>query len=93
MSHTPGKWEIYHELNVQSEAGDFIASCGVNSNRKNNMEICKSNARLIASAPELLEACKHSLNAFARKRDVMTNEEFEATKELNNAIAKAEGKE
>jgi hypothetical protein len=46
----------------------------------------QANARLIAAAPELLEACKK----FVNKQGVMTWDEYESAKA---AIAKAEGRE
>ncbi len=45
-----------------------------------------ANARLIASAPDLLEACKISLVG----ADMMTPEQYEF---ITTAISKAEGKE
>jgi hypothetical protein len=49
-------------------------------------EECEANARLIAAAPELLEACKEALkNCDGRTQPTLT-------RKLSQAIAKAEGK-
>ena len=51
--HTQGPWILEYGVNVKSVKGDFVASCG-GSGRDINISI--ANARLIAAAPELLEA-------------------------------------
>ena len=52
--HTSGEWRVYAELNVENQNGEFIASCGVNGR---DIEENMANAKLIAAAPDLLEAC------------------------------------
>ena len=52
MKHTKGKWEINrdkYELFINSESGMI---CNINDLQSSNIE----NAKLIAAAPELLEA-------------------------------------
>lgn len=49
-----------------------------------------SNSRLIASAPELLDACKEALNAFWGTSESPGQDE--AIESLKNAIAMATGK-
>jgi hypothetical protein len=58
MAHTPGKWEAFpsdakddERLGVQSKHGPIVADCGIASNPHS-----LANARLIAAAPDLLEA-------------------------------------
>jgi len=52
-----------------------------------NLEEMEANANLIAAAPELLEACKLARSALVARSGVDPT-----TKELDEAIAKAEGK-
>ena len=66
MSHTPGPWEakapVEHGAHVYGPHGVTVAWCGTNSTFKRagyysiSMEESGANARLIAAAPELLEA-------------------------------------
>ena len=59
MTHTPGPWKINPRASmvVESESGRTIASCGAyTSNTENTEPENQANARLIAAAPELLEA-------------------------------------
>ena len=51
--HTPGPWEVEYKVNVKSSKGDFVASCGCNGR---DIDVSIANAKLIAVAPELLEA-------------------------------------
>ncbi len=83
MSHTPGPWEI----DTQGD-GIYGAQRTVHAAR-----ICtlthhsrmEANARLIAAAPEMLEALKVA-------RDIL-NFKGERNEIVDNAIAKAEGRE
>ncbi len=88
--HTPGKWEI-------CESGWFVISetahiCQMMGSRRDKEK--KANARLIAAAPELLEALKRIRDGFDGyditdwKAIVEENREVAA-----NAIASAEGNE
>ena len=61
--HTPGPWEIGRASAPNTGAtpirwkGENIAwACGKDSAHRFNSETARSNARLIAAAPELLEA-------------------------------------
>jgi len=76
-NHTPGPWH-HKDDEVFSFRNSLVCDCGGFSDSK-------ANARLIAAAPELLEAlkllCQHS---DSWKPDVWNN--------ARSAIAKAEGK-
>jgi hypothetical protein len=87
-AHTPGPWhadlpEKIHPRFVRDTAEVVIAYCD------RGLEEAKANARLIAAAPELLEACKTlvaardgSINGMAMMTDV-------AADQARAAIAKA----
>jgi hypothetical protein len=94
MKHTPGKWETWGGgLNVRTVVGqDFVALCGANGYPPENMV---ANARLIASAPELLQQCKNTLRQIKQvyiKGDTKTEGLCLSIKGLRGVIAKAEGK-
>lgn len=97
MKHTEGPWMVIDSEREDSLPGEqqVIGSRGglvcdlMPTLTPLAIEESKSNAHLIASAPELLEACKLSLNhgnfkAFSHKHDIK--------KMLEDAIAKAEGR-
>lgn len=64
--------------------GCIIASFNnAHGNRKHAFDEARANALLIAAAPELLEACKFSLES---------GDDLEAIRKLKAAINKAEGK-
>jgi len=96
--HTPGPWKVTTNLdywvepvNFEGGEGEFkgIALCGdihwPNSNEK-QFE-WEANARLIAAAPDMLEALKAAL-CDAEGGDVPTQATIDA---MNAAITKAEG--
>lgn len=92
--HTPGPWRLMNSskagfLNVYTthqtgelEATDFI--CEIGPGARNEGEI-NANARLIAAAPELLEACK------AVSRLDYLQEHNALAAQVKAAIQKAEG--
>ena len=66
--HTPGPWEAERIDNskcvdIKCERGFFIATCHDGVRGGSN---AIANARLIAAAPELLEALKHCEDVFMR---------------------------
>ena len=106
--HTPGPWEVLPEsdshegpLNIVSEyeekggraSANWIAECDLQSDEAQN----RANARLIAAAPDLLEAANLTALHFERMNlhpdvNFMGDDEHEAWGALNRAIAKAEGR-
>lgn len=91
--HTPGPWRVCG-LNVACNKEIVVASCYRDSLesvvvRPKEMEECLANARLIAAAPELLEALK----------DAIETAEFEKHpfrpwhKKAKDVIARIEGGE
>lgn len=88
--HTPGPW---HNLQGFNKEGLFVCEeiepniCEMTSSR--SIEETQANARLIAAAPELLEALKGMLEW--SRRVTVSNPGMEPAKALQ-AIAKAEGR-
>lgn len=107
MKHTPGKWEVdgtsVYGLQDCSWQGKpdkknrFFLKVYSGGRDTASEEELEANARLIASAPELLEACKEVDLYF--KGLIMLGQispEFEKSElynKIQQAIAKAEGKE
>ncbi len=90
--HTPGPWNVNFETGeVLSEAAVIGTIYGAWTEHLNDpiSEECKANARLIAAAPELLEACKSALGY--RKQTHHGTDKCIAI--LTGVIAKAEGDE
>ncbi len=93
--HTPTPWAwcndntcLYGNENKEKSTQDCILHCDGAINAPN-----EEDARLIASAPELLEECKEFMTAYMIKDDEKRQIAlFRATKSANLAIAKAEGK-
>ena len=93
--YTPGPW-IY-------DAGAFYAKCQLNergmtrespiaemlNGREDDYE---ANARLIAAAPELLEACELALKVLEQS-GMITRQLLDADRKLRAAIAKAKGEQ
>lgn len=93
--YTVGPWHIKPDrkaftIHIQSELEHILTIQGMN-------ETNQANARLIAAAPELLEACKLFMELdppipFAGN-DGRIPEWFDMFKKMQAAIAKAEGRE
>ena len=106
-AHTPGPWKICmhmesDDLVVRSDDiyQDIVANCQCDSYSLTNQVGAaaerEANARLIAAAPEMLEALRAVLpvlEGLAKERHVMAGEarRGEHRDKLHTAIAKAEG--
>ena len=106
--HTKGPWKL-EEFDsgwaIETATGDYYIADVLKSNDANTHEtIDAANARLIAAAPELLEALKQlqfevSINHYSYEDDDDKNSSVthrklnEALKKAMGAIAKAEGSE
>ena len=89
MTHTKGQWKY----EVQDEDGWYTVWTdykGTGASIAENIGE-EANAQLIASAPELLEACKLLLEAVEEARIDSDSWEYEY-KKLQEVISKAEGK-
>ena len=85
MTHTPGPWEEVKRTKttiINDSKGLRIAMLSVRPNTSGN-------ARLIAAAPDLLEACEMALEGLCAGFDDWMLDDTETA--LNNAIAKARG--
>ncbi len=88
MSHTPGPWTALKK-NVWSVQNDELTEIATVGTTTSGMDAEKeANARLIAAAPDLLEACK-------RAYDLLHDDDYEddGTGFLDAVIEKAEGRE
>ena len=92
--HTPGPWEVRNSGNVQGRN----ARCEIVKEGQALLatmaglgEIDYANARLIAAAPDMLEACKECLE-FMLKWDIKKNVISGLSLQLLATIVKAEGK-
>jgi hypothetical protein len=56
MKHTPGPWKIYYSGQIGDADGRFVCGFRWDSYREFNNGNNAATARLIAAAPELLEA-------------------------------------
>jgi hypothetical protein len=103
-AHTPGPWEIDQWAQHTRRAG-FPASIGQPEDADDPMSICTmdgdgdmatewANARLIASAPELLDAAKYAMGVIAAAAPNDDSEEAgyfrKAWDKLCHAVARAE---
>lgn len=67
--HTPGPWTIgrgYSSTNatpIRVNGGNLAWVCGLDSEWQFTKEQTAANARLIAAAPDLLDACEESVEA------------------------------
>lgn len=93
--HTPGPWHVvpYGDGNQKvvcsDEAGNWrIAFMATSSGSREELAEIKANARLIAAAPELLEALKDLVTSVEALRVVGLDKEIELARA---ALSKAEG--
>ena len=92
MSHTPGPWNL--GINYVPYEYDYFW-CHTENNKNicsipgTKDEIQEANARLIAAAPDLLEACKSALHSFKKYETEFPNHPLFG--ELEQAIKKAKG--
>jgi hypothetical protein len=85
--HTPGPWQVYRRSIVTASDKSIVAEIVVNGDQSET----KSNAYLIAAAPNMLEALKQAKTAML-KTGPRPNTDDEIMHLLDAAIAKAEGK-
>lgn len=93
--HTEGPWHIgvrqpASDKFIYGPKGEEVADCDRLTNFPDEN---LGNARLIAAAPELLEACKYALECLEELQSEIDPESsgYGRWKQLKEAIAKAEG--
>lgn len=89
--YTKGPWIYggqYGDKGIEIVAGDKLLAVAFHSGRE--FDETMSNARLIAAAPEMYEACLSALGALSTVEP--TNIINVAVKSLKQALAKAEGR-
>ena len=94
MTHTPGEWNIKYQHNVFG-GKRLVANCGgytSNVPSDNADAVNQANARLIAAAPDLLDACEMALG-FCKDVYNVGYKDVEIELALLTAIAKAKGGE
>lgn len=90
--HTPGPWHVTagpYPREIRADDGPFIASVydlGVTYGERN------ANARLLAAAPELLDALKEAADWIATHGDTLPASAMKLSAVLTAAIAKATAK-
>jgi hypothetical protein len=98
--HTPGPWRNGDVSGYGQTPGCIIADDGTKYNRmmkiarieSGNGQMSAQNAKLIAAAPDLLEACEKTLNALNNCR-LSHEPEGETEQMLRAVIAKARGEQ
>lgn len=89
--HTPGPWRVVASVTVRAGGKNVCAHVNAASSERLNMadeyEVAKANARLIAAAPELLEALE-TCEAFFFSAGLTSSDAYS---EVCAAIAKATG--
>jgi hypothetical protein len=96
MTHTPGHWKaIGTFIGTDEEDSQTIAYTSDHRNRqRTSIEEQEANARLIAAAPELLEACKAMMDWAKEEATGPFTDMFEETiQKVAAAIDAAEGKD
>ena len=99
IQHTPGPWSTDDMMGgIWGPDGKPIQTCGQHAiDFGKGSEEARDNAFLIAAAPDLLEACKESLNALLdyvetlEKLGADLNYGHKVIEQLNFAIAKSRG--
>ncbi|MDI4088406.1 hypothetical protein QK428_03575 [Pseudomonas aeruginosa] len=94
MKHTPGPWHVGgpNKCTIYDKHGQRLANSfeGVMATQRTDSE-CEANARLIAAAPELLEALQHIEEYWNRdsNEQAMTDALWHIIETAQAAIAKA----
>ena len=101
IKHTPGPWTVEWPMDggalIMAEDGHgHLGRVDVRYSKRNNLEEAEANARLIAAAPDLLEACRDTVNKLVNIHTVGSDQDkgrwLSSISLLASAIAKATGK-
>lgn len=95
MTHTKGPWGLNPRAKTNVVAGDRpIASCSgytSNTDRDSVEDENEDNARLIAAAPELLEACQRLVNHWESSEEFDADQMYDVFDLARYAVSKALG--
>lgn len=76
LKHTPGPWRCNENVYVMNSVGETI--CILYSPKtEEDLKNAKNNARLIAAAPEMLEALKDNVRNFIDRLKSLYNVKFD----------------
>jgi len=91
---TPGPWHVVGRVNVQSGPIGFLAYVSTAGARGRTIEEAEANARLIAAAPELLEALQALLH-FTEElcEEIRVSKHYPSCEQARTVIKQALGKE
>ena len=107
-AHTPGPWFASYAGDMSINAGDpvqrgsyttypisIVGGCGCCGSPfgVDDPDECAANARLIAAAPDLLEALETALDGWQREFEYLAKRTPEWVTEARHAIAKATGEQ
>ena len=102
MNHTPGPWKVAttykaaslgrFSIRAWNDQAHTLARVAVPTTRKMDVEEANANARLIAAAPEMLDALKFSRSVHVTQ-GIFDLRERMAVEKINAVLAKIEGKE
>ncbi len=96
MKNTQGKWESHGRKVIVEGRWDDYTICECKCKLPSSHGVCyekeeaKANAKLIASAPDLLNACKHLVSILGDENEDFYNKHIEAFNVGIKAITKAE---
>jgi len=96
MAHTPGNWKVIGEKNniiitaTFKNGSDSYGKPVAYMQTETNCEDSMANAKLMAAAPELLQACKEVLDIINSYQHIPA--QFKACQILRDVIKKAEVK-
>lgn len=94
-AHTPGPWTS-HDFWVGNEGGMMVADCVTEHNKNLPSKEKYANARLIAAAPELRDACNYAVGVLESMPEDMREQLADILDEdiefdwLNAVLAKAD---
>jgi hypothetical protein len=104
QKHTPGEWEVrdsklrggngrFVEIFPCSDEDGGMCDCIADVYAGHSDEEMQANANLIAAVPELLQACKAVVHSWELATDPLGRpaHRVELSKQVHEAIAKAEG--
>ena len=97
MAHTPGPWREYESDSNKwignAETGEIVCDMPHINYRDDRLEVrWKSNAPLLAAAPDLLAAL-HEVRAYLEKLYVPDEQKHRMWVTVCNALAKAKGEQ